>query len=296
MKMRAFHFVYVTAAMFVHLEIANTIPCNDRHLKEGLAACETRRDTICLSWQRIAAACSPSERDEPGKRVGEVKGAHAACPICTTMMMSNANSGPGGQIRANSTSNSTCVSMSSSKQMAWQNCVDLPGEAKVPKWEGAYNATHVDEIPRSDGPVSFISHTSYVLPYIDKAGVALCQTQVNFTDMTQGGKIVRNMWTCTSCKAGNAFVMMYHKARVGKCVPYKTVSEVKTTTLNKNHYAASPQEGNILSTKVLLSSIIFEMRWLKEGKAAIHFKVLPVSRGKELWGELRRGEAECLVR
>merc|ERR1712166_944499 len=102
---------------------------------------------------------------------------------------------------------------------------EMAGEqAGDPMWRGAYNSTHADENPRSDGKVSGCQHQPQGLkrsqrrkkPQDSWGGCAGCLTQVT-VNLPGRQKPVRDDVTCTSCRHVYSFIMVFHKSRTGKC-------------------------------------------------------------------------------
>jgi hypothetical protein len=142
---------------------------------------------------------------------------------------------------------------------------------------GAFNSTHADEKPCSDGKLwcTKAADTKYVKKH--------CNTQVS---VTRWGKVERDLSTCTSCKVGYAFQFIHHKSRAGQCKPYRRVSQVWTARLNRDANA-SPHDRNTISTKTILARNTLNIALLR-GNARKYYE-----KAKGLSG---MGVTECAFR
>jgi len=121
------------------------------------------------------------------------------------------------------------------------------------RWLGAFNATHVDEVPACDGPVE-----------AGERYVNTCATQV-----TVNG--VRDIQTCTSCKPKYAFVMLKGASRTGRCLEYQPASGVKCADPNSDReFDASTANGRIC-TKYLEAQLLLRVDSMQDEGAKAHY-------------------------
>ena len=119
-------------------------------------------------------------------------------------------------------------------------------------WPGAWNDTHADENPGSDGPVDTGQW------YSD-----LCATQVTLGGMrtNQKGEQVyaqlRNHATCTSCTDGNVFLMRNIAFRAGTCGPSKLIPITRCYVRGVGNLDTNPQTTsteNMVCTKIVMAT------------------------------------------
>lgn len=92
----------------------------------------------------------------------------------------------------------------------------------------------MDETPASDGPV-------------EGGAWVGCATQ---RTITYNGNSKRDHGTCTSCKPGYAFMMIYHDSRAGSCHPYETEARIKCVQANDDEPYISLESSAKICTKV----------------------------------------------
>lgn len=131
---------------------------------------------------------------------------------------------------------------------------------KKKPWEGSFSDTKADRSPRSDGPVQ---------PHLRRK--CLSQITVTYKWGLTGIKKWRGSNTCTSCKRGFAFVMLWHKSRAGLCQPYQRTSRITMVPLDDNVSGAGDDEQNTLTTKWVRAMRRLHISKLKR-KARTHFK------------------------
>lgn len=124
------------------------------------------------------------------------------------------------------------------------------------KWCGAFNESHADAAPHSDGQVNTQALKS-------------CLTQVNVRRKQK--KTYRGNRSCTSCKPGFMFVMMWHKSRAGMCAWPKLNAQTYTTELDRDAGGASPTDNNIVNTKLLRKYHHLFIWRIKDQKIKKHF-------------------------
>merc|ERR1712195_465339 len=131
-------------------------------------------------------------------------------------------------------------------------------------WKGSWNSTCagglveglVVESPASDGEpkCSGVFETGGAKICGDK--VKGCLTQIS---VKLAGKETRNENTCTSCKEGYAFGMIWHKSRAGRCATFEYAPKVTIGRLDHNA-RGGPTHSNTVSTKVLLSAHLLHQK------------------------------------
>jgi len=125
-------------------------------------------------------------------------------------------------------------------------------------WKGNWNSTCagglvkglVDESPASDGELKCLHQKGHRVKNCPNQVKRECLTQ---TIVKRNGKEIRDHTTCTSCKAGHAFGMIWHKSRAGRCATFEYAPKVMIGRLDHDA-RGGPTTSNTVSTKVLLSA------------------------------------------
>lgn len=121
------------------------------------------------------------------------------------------------------------------------------------KWDGAFSASHADEVPACDRPVTG-----------DYWVTEACATQV-----TVRGN--RNLHTCTSCNPGYAFVMQKGATRTGKCQMYEASTKVACAIPQSNARFDHSTAQAKLCTKWLQAQLLFNVDQMEDEGARAHY-------------------------
>jgi len=146
------------------------------------------------------------------------------------------------------------------------------------EWFGAYNATHADEVPACDGPVTAHKRTNN------------CATQITLND----GQRHEN--SCTSCKPGSPFVMVMGASRTGQCPGYNIAAKVQCVDPQQDGRDPSQTDAQQVCTKYVESQIYLEVGKMQDDSARAHYA--PVMGGVGDWAIPRcivRKETACLA-
>jgi len=148
-----------------------------------------------------------------------------------------------------------------------------PGWKVYKRWLGALNSTHADVIPSDDGDPKWY-----------------CKTQVN---ITLGSETKKDHATCTSCKEGKAFMMVFHEARTGTCQDYEEAPRTVCALLNQNDGRLSLNGDDFMCTKVMLAQAKVPINMAEE--VSTEFR-LHIQNNVGGWGRNRVNVARCELR
>jgi len=126
-----------------------------------------------------------------------------------------------------------------------------------------YNSTHVDENPKNN-PGKHVNDRP------DGDGIlANCLTQTSI--INNKGEKKTNYHTCTSCKPGTVFQMIYAKSRAGNCQKPTMNPAVSCTNAEKDSWDVSWHKNDqIMCTKYAMFHSKVKVR-SSGGKAKVHF-------------------------
>ena len=151
------------------------------------------------------------------------------------------------------------------------------GSANTSEWHGALNETHVDKAPAHDGALT------------QGKAAGACETQA--TLQRPGKDPNRDHNTCTSCKPGHHFMLVWAKSRLGKCHAPGEEAEIQCSELNVDDPGSNLMKSDFICTKSVLSKAIIVVDKLT-GEAKNHFSK---ARHKSGYGG-GYAEARCAAR